>query len=184
MKLNKRCKIESATSKDKNRHNITEPYLEVRPDGQSRLMATDGRMLAVLPVETSEDDVSGYVSADALKASRKGRTMESVIRCNGSLEVWHGATFPRPDPGTYPNVDVVMPKNEATHGKRKIRLSLNAALLARLADAMGTEGVTLEFLADESDGSVSDPLMVTPRSTDDRKCAMDDALGVIMPMRL
>jgi hypothetical protein len=182
LNLPKKCKIESAASKDKTRHSIIEPYLEIRESG-SRMIATDGRILVVVPVETTPDDVSGYVSADALKASRKGKQVESVIRCNGALETWDGASYPRPDLGTYPNVDQVMPKNEATHGKRKIRFSVDAALLSRLADAMGTDGVTLEFLADESDGSVSDPLMVTPRSTSDRKCATIDALGVLMPMR-
>lgn len=182
MKLPKNCKIESAVSKDKTRHSITEPYLDIRESG-SRMVATDGKILAVVPVETTPDDISGYVSAEALKASRKGRQVESVIRCNGALETWDGASYPRPDLGTYPKVDQVIPKNEPTHIKKRVAVKLDSTLLSKLASAIGTEGVVMEMLWDSQDETVSDPIIVKPASTNGCRPASPEAFGVLMPMR-
>lgn len=182
MKIPKNCKIESAASKDKTRHSITEPYLEIREFG-SRMVATNGKILAVVPVETTPDDVSGYVSADALKASRKVKQIESVIRCNGALETWDGITYPRPDLGTYPNVEQVIPKNEPTHVKKRVVVKFDSNLLSKLASAIGTEGVVMEMLWDSQNETISDPIIVKPTSTNECRPASPEAFGVLMPMR-
>ena len=192
MKLHKKCKIESAASKDKSRACLMEPYIEIREGGFARIAATDGKILAVLPVECEDGEVSGYVSAEALKAARKGKLPEAEIHCNGALQVQGGATFPRMDSETFkfPKIDaVIVPPNEEIHGCQRVRLVINTALLSRLAEALGSDAVVLELQAEESTRGplglvVNRPIRVEPTSEghgDHLPCA--GAFGVIMPMR-
>ena len=99
-------KIESAVDSKEMRLHLTEPFLDVE---NKRLVATDGKILTAIKVEVEPDDVSGYISKDALVAARKiakkykEETIE--IRANGSLELKTGDKFNRRDLGTFPNVD-------------------------------------------------------------------------------
>lgn len=175
MKLQKGCKIEAVTSGDMTRQSITAPWLEIA-DGTGTLIATDGRAMAILPVEPGEHDVTGYVSEKALAAARKlVRKGEQVtVQCNGACTLTDGASFPRPfadDSGVkYPQWRQVLP--DATR-ESKLRVTLDPALLARLASALGVEdgqGVTLEFGKDEFE-----PVRVTGGTA--------GGIGVLMLMR-
>lgn len=193
MRLHKKCKIEFAASKDKSRACLMEPYLEIREGGFARIAATDGKILAVIPVECEDGETSGYVSADALKAARKGKLPEAEIHCNGALQVQGGATFPRMDSTefSFPKIDAVtVPPNQEIHGCQRVRLVINTALLSRLAEALGSDAVVLELQAEESPPwrtpglVVNRPIRVEPTSEghgDHLPCA--GAFGVIMPMR-
>lgn len=187
MKLPKNCKIELAASKNKIRPSIGAPYLEIRESG-SRVCATNGAILAVIPVETEEGETSGYLSIDALKAARKTRDEHAEIYCNGSLQVKNGATFPRHgEEMRFPDVDAVtVPPNEEIHGCKRVKLLIDTVLLSSLADAIGSECVTLWLQAEEGrDGLVVDrPIRVEPMSDGRaRPPACRDAFGVIMPIR-
>lgn len=184
----KKCKIESAASKDKTRACLMEPYLEIR-EGGSRIAATNGKILAVIPVETEEGEASGYVSPDALKAARKGRLPDVEIHCNGALQVQGGASFPRTESTelSFPRIDgVIVPPNEEIPGCQRVKLVLNVDLLSALADALGTNCVVLHMQAMECRGemAVNHPIRVEPTSEGrgDYPPA-PDAFGVLMPMR-
>ena len=169
MKFEKRHKIESAVASKKDyREKLQDCYLDVE---KPRLLATDGHILAIVPVETGEHDTTGYISVEALTSQRKatGKKVEHVeLACNGSVALPDGRTFPREDYGIYPNVDSVLPKPES----RNFHVALNADLLHRLADAIGSEVVVLHFDTTNPLGCIS----VTGKAT--------LATGAIMPCKL
>jgi hypothetical protein len=179
MKLAKNAKIEAVCSDDDTRRPITAPYLEVN-EGKGLLIATNGRAMAILPVEVGERDVTGYVSPQALVASRK------LVRGNGDIEVdcneactlKNGAAYPRPFaapagagedyvPTRFPNWRQVLPDKDRVV---KTRVAINPSLLMDLAKAMGSEGsVVLEFGEDEKDII---------------RLVSGDKVGLLIPMRV
>lgn len=136
--------IEKACSGDASRPVLSSVYLERLENQpiQGRLLATNGRIAAVVPVVVTDADKSGYIPADALKAARKHGNAEFLA--NGACVMPDGQTFARPDHGKYPNVENVIPK-----GETKFSVSLDPELLYSLAQAIGSDrGVTLEFSAE------------------------------------
>ena len=135
--------IEKACSRDASRPVLNSVYLERMESGpiQARLLATDGRIAAIVPVVVTSDDKAGYIPTDALKASRKHG---GEFTANGACTMPDGQTFARPDHGKYPNIEQVIPK-----GETKFSVSLDPELLYAVAQAIGSErGVTLEFSAE------------------------------------
>lgn len=159
MKLTAAAKIEGVVSTAKGRDVLRNVVLRidqpatVGDDGQpipgkGRLFATDGAMMAIIPVETNEHDVFGVITPESLAMARKlaGKRGEIDMTANGSLAIANGPAYPRPDKdlaGTWtsdqtlsqvvPNVDV------------GIRVCLDAVKLAKLAAALGKEKVYLTF---------------------------------------
>jgi hypothetical protein len=181
MKLHKNIKIESAASKDAARKVITETYLDIT-DGKGQLVATDGRILAAVPVEIEPGDVAGYVSAACLKAARKlsGRSDTASVGLNGAASFADGSTMPRTvdNPNSqYPNWRQVV---AAPYETPAMVIRFDALLLWNLAQAMGTQGVCLTIAAPD------EPIQVTPNSCGPfgytLRPACDDARGVIMPI--
>ena len=172
MKINISCKVEKAISKDQTRHAITAPWLTV----DSKVIATDGKILAVIPCEVNEGDAPGYIPTDALKASRKGRgaTGEMVLT-RAECQVLNGATFPVDNERTAPDWTAVIPPADRPI---KMRVALDPERLAALAEAMGAGAVVLE-IEDESS-----PITVRPASKGYGDVpAEPGAFGVIMPCR-
>jgi hypothetical protein len=181
MKLNKKIKIEAIASNDSTRHGITAPFLEVE-NGKGNLIATNGRGIVVVPVDISENDVSGHISIPALKASRKGKILEPSLEClEKTISLQDGTILPRIDLGSFPKWQQVIPDQE---GKTLRRVALNAEMLFDIASAMGTKGVILEFDAGNFDQA---PIKVFPKNSgkyNEEEPACPDAFGVIMPIRL
>lgn len=181
MKLHKNIKIESAASKDAARHVIGETYLDIT-DGKGQLVATDGRILAAVPVEIEPGDVAGYVSAACLKAARKlsGRSDTARVGLNGVASFADGSTMPR----TVDNANSQFPNWRqvvaAPYETPAMVIRFDALLLWNLAQAMGTQGVCLTIAAPDK------PIQVSPNSCgpfgDTLRPACDDARGVIMPI--
>jgi DNA polymerase III sliding clamp (beta) subunit (PCNA family) len=180
MKIHAKIKIEAACEDEKGTRDVLKnPYLEVHRDGErANLVATNGKILAVIPVEPEPGDTSGHVPVDALKTARKGAKGDVSIGCNGAVTLPGGVTMLRPDEGEYPEWRQVLPDQNR---ELKIRIGLNISLLKDLADAMGTEGLILEI------ADADQPVTVRPTGTGDygnsNRPANPDAYGVIMPMR-
>lgn len=175
MKIHKDCKIELATSKDASRHVITEPYLDMV---QSPVMvATNGAMLAVVPVETDIEDKTGFVTAEALKAERKAKL---GMLCNGELKITNGPAFFRPDNGKFPNWRTILPAEDR---EVVFKVGINVKMLWELCQAIGCETAQLEF-GDTLNGIVVKPTSVHSPYYPSKPCANDKAYGVIMPTRL
>jgi len=69
MKTKAKYEIELAASKDQCREVITNVQLDKE---NNCLVATDGKVLAIVPVETDTEDISGPISPEAFKSARKG----------------------------------------------------------------------------------------------------------------
>jgi hypothetical protein len=116
---------------------------------ESELVATDGKILTVIPVlgeANGEEpaDSEGYVTADALKRARKlngSKYANPVLMCNGGLKTCDGTESVRPPDSAFPNWMSVVPKEE----KRKATIELDVARLYQICEAMGTTKVQLCF---------------------------------------
>ena len=182
MKLKKSYKLEEACSTDATRPAICEPWIE--PNGESaklvtgigpRAIATDGKILAIVPCELQHDDKGERIAIKALKESRKAGGSKAEHAFIG-LETSHsvaagGAQYPvtqhRP-----PVMDRIVPGDNRAPAIVKIRL--DASLLLRLAKALGSQHdrVSLEISGE------ADVVIVRPMG---ENC--DEAFGLIMPVR-
>lgn len=187
MKLPKQILIEKACSGDATRPVLNSAYLDrsgTGPNGPGRLFATNGRIAAIVPVLVEDSDSAGYITADALKASRKcaANLEAATFSANGVLKMPDGQEFPRPDHGKYPNMEQVIPKDATVTA-----FSIDAELLYNLAQAIGSErGVTLEFSGDGK--AIRVKPCHNPRAENAKgkllrfEPACMDALGLIMPI--
>lgn len=160
MRLKKESKIEKiCISKKDHREVLKNCHLVVNEGNreESELMATDGKMAVILPVEAGEHDTTGTITIEALQAGRKASSKYSDINisANGSLAVENGPTFKRPDLTGFPtdNMRSLFPKEAG-----KIKVAIDAEKLKAIADAFGGTGrVVLEF-----DEELNKPVLVTP----------------------
>lgn len=170
MKLNKKYKIEKAVSTDTTQYVLNNPHLERTGTGKGVLIATDGRRLAVVPVELDVADRTGSVPLDAIKELVKDKYGRSVLIVNGKAELIRNdgskAEYPRAE-GTFPDWKRVIPT-----GKVDFEVTFNPQMLLDIARAIGVgkgEGVTLRLRKDGLQ-----PIEVTHDG---------EAHGVIMPMK-
>ena len=140
MKLSKEYKPEKACDPSNSRFQLSDARLV-----GDTLLATSGRLLAVIPVERDESDTDGPISKEALVASRKGlkRGQSAEIIANGDLKIVpQGMTFPRSEPGEWPSCDALL-RDEPAESVQNI--SLDAKLLRDLSEALGSSAVKLPF---------------------------------------
>lgn len=180
-----RQRIEEARDKEKDaRRGLAFVHLDAK---KSRLEASDGKILAVVPVEGCEGDTSGPVTAEALKMARsvnKGHVIG--ISANGTLKLDTGAEFPRPEAPTFPDVDRVTP--DPAHAR--ILLGINPELLRRLHLAIAENASAQPYLAlyisPDQDGVVRRGIHVRVAGksygSEARGVETGDAYGVQMPV--
>jgi DNA polymerase III sliding clamp (beta) subunit (PCNA family) len=179
MKIPVACKIELCASKDETRLCLVNPYFD---KAANAIIATQGMSMAIVPVESDESDVSGFVSPTALAMARKqARKGEggAEIYLNGSQLLADKTVLVRPSEesnGRFPNWQQVVPKMES-EAYGTIRIGLNAKLLWELAQAIGSECVCLSIK------DANSPLIVTP-SGGSKPVACRDAKGILMPLRV
>lgn len=175
MKVAKIHKLESAVSKDDTRSAITQPFIQ-----GGRVIATDGKILASVPIETEEgEDVEGKkIPIDALKAGRKasGKLWPDVLLTftETACGILGGASFPLHHtevvaPRVAEIVSAKLEKEEATFS-----VTLDIDLLKRLSEALGTEKVTLNFKDHQS------IITVLPSGLENRD---NRSFGLLMPIR-
>ena len=184
MKLPKNVLIEKACSADASRAVLNHAYLETDAEGfhKSRLIASDGYILACVPLLVDSADKNGAIPAEALKAARSSekRSEEITIAAYGVCKLPNGLEVARPDVGSYPKVDYLFPRGEVRH-----RISLDPELLYRLAQAIGSgRGLTIEVIEGSQAYRVrphTNSGAKTPKGTLARFApACPDAVGLIM----
>lgn len=175
MKIAKIHKLESACSKDDTRPAINQPFVQ-----NGRCIATDGKMLASVPIETEEgEDVEGKkIPLDAIKAARKasGKLWPDMLLnfTDTHCSILGGASFP------LHHLDVVAPRvaeivsSKLEREESAFCVTLDVDLLKRLSEALGTEKITLCFKDDKS------VITALPSSTESRD---NRAFGLLMPIR-
>ncbi len=167
MQIDRSYKIEKCVSTDPNRENLGNIFITKR-----HAMATNGTVLAIVPVVSDDVDTVGLMSADALKAGRKmtpARMGLIEISLNGSQELKDGTKIPRPTNVKQPRIFHLL---RHAHKDRQYKIGLNATMLKMLADGLGSEELILEF------GTSTSAILVTPKQS------TDGAVGLIMPIRI
>ena len=160
---------------------LREPWLDV---DKERLVATNGHVMVVIPVEVDSDDTTGHVPMDAVKAARKVTKDDPHLLMETEHANAYGGRYPRGDLGKYPNVDQII--EPLPKGEGEADIILDAKMLYDLAQALMTckttepARVRLYFKKDD-EGTVDKTaaIRVVPLSPN----AAADAFGVIMPCR-
>ncbi|HUT79519.1 MAG TPA: hypothetical protein VM285_17615 [Polyangia bacterium] len=167
-----------------------------RDDDGARLVATNGRLLAVVPVTADEGDIPGTIPAEAVREACKARSAanpEAQVDANGSVRVTTKparvtdsgravpagpvAEFEREDSAdvAFPQWRRVVPDSDSTP---TYRVALSARYLLALARAIGTDdaegAVELEFR--EPTGAI----VVRPTPQGEGRAV--GAFGVLMPI--
>jgi hypothetical protein len=166
MQIDRSYKLEKCVSTDPNRENLGNIFVTKR-----HCMATNGTVLALVPITSEPEDTTGLLSADALKAGRKLTTAREGsinIGLNGSQQLRDGTRIPRPTNVKQPRIFHLL---RGAHRERQYKIGINATMLKMLADALGSEELVLEFATSTS------AILVTP------KHPTDGAVGLIMPIR-
>lgn len=180
MKIDKKYKIESASSTDVSRYILNSVRIEktsVTPDGrQAQAIATDGKIMAMVPVQLEDGDKEeAIVSPKAFATARKacGKLADARIELNGSAKVTsvEGEQSFGYIEGNYPNWKQVQPGDY----KDSLKVSLDAKLLFNLWKAIGGESASNNRINLEIDTKNDmNPIKVT---TD------GDGKGIIMRIR-
>ncbi len=173
MQLDKSLKIEGIVSSDVSRPHISAMHLDA---AKRVLVATNGHMLASVPVTVDTDDHAGPVTVEALKAARKSAGKgDPILLVNGAQQIPGGASFPRPSGFTFPPYEAILPKYKRGDDGT-LTIGLNASYLRALADAIGAKDGNIAITINLKDPA-HDPFVVT--------CDADPrAIGVLMPVRL
>lgn len=192
-------------STDQTRYVLNGAYFDVENE---RLVVTDGRWMVLLPVVVEEGDVSGIaptesvVEAMRLAKKTKGTGPDGAlagIKLNGCVELRNGAKFDKVE-GVYPNYSQVIPdyvrirmKSNRTEAERmtldsglaeRTNISFDARLLHEMAQAMGSDSVTLELVKSRKEEGGVDSLEVIVVRPGSGKDAVVGSVGVLMPMRM
>lgn len=175
MKLSKIHKLESAVSKDDTRPGIMQPFIQ-----GGRCIATDGKILASVPIQAEEgEEVEGKkIPLDAIKAGRKasGKLWPDIplTFTETHCSILGGASFP------LHHVDVQVPRvAEIVSAKLEreeatFSVTIDVDLLKRLSEALGTEKLTLNFKDSQS------IITALPSGVENRD---NKAFGLLMPIR-
>jgi hypothetical protein len=183
MKIDRKYKPELCASKDPMRI----PLQYVAIDG-NQAVATDGRRLVCVPCERSEGDGDGvllvkpeHLIADRRNCNKKRPNVELVIngpvvrrvnRQGDTVEIksksdHHGFTnFPK-------NWKEVIPKAD----RKNVVINLNAKLLYEIAQAMGSDLVSIKAEA----SAEHEPIVINPINY--QGAIINEAIGVLMPLR-
>lgn len=178
--------VHRAASVESKRFALRSTAAFIPADGDAALVATDGRMLAVVPFQFPNPTDPGVRGDDAgavrlipleamQAATKRGRT-DSAVYMNGTARV-EGAKgsseFPIEDFGSFPPCADVIPAEQQI--RKGISVSLNPELLARLAEALGS-GSAVSVIVDPEG---TRPMVVIPMSGSK---APEDAVGLLMPV--
>jgi hypothetical protein len=167
MQIERKYRIEKCVSSDPSRTNLQNIYISRR-----HAMSTNGRILAIVPVQVQEDDEIGWLSPGALKHARKisSKGLDSVhIVLNGAQVLPDGTIMNRPEGENPPRTFRIL---KDAHSNRKYRVGINASYLKDLSDALGNEELILEI------GDPNSAILVRPVHSE------SGTVGLLMPIRL
>jgi len=166
MIIDNKYKIEEAASRDPRRFTLQGVHVAM-VNGSAKAVATDGRILAMVPVATTEEDTLGVTArAETFKRARKAfkKMTCAEVKLNGKATVRESdgeVSFDYVE-GNYPNFSQVLPKP----AEKALKLSFDPNNLLRLWKALGgddkkAQGVTLTIGHDGSTVDAHRPVEVT-----------------------
>jgi hypothetical protein len=156
--ISAKCKIGDCVQSEAKAYGGTIGHVVLAPGeaNSGHLIATDGRVLAVVPVEGENLPESNvFLPADAVKSGNRSITVtvNSEVRATAGKYV---KSYPLPEQvGLYPSVKDIFPESLSDY----CEVRLNAKDLANLASAISPDGIVrLYFHADE-DHRVTKPMV-------------------------
>jgi len=167
MQIERKFKIEKCVSTDESRPNLQNIYVSRR-----HATSTNGRILAIVPVQVQEDDETGWLSPEALKHARRvsAKGLDTVqIVLNGGQVLPDGTIMNRPEGENPPHTFRILREAQSN---RKYRVGINAAYLKHLSEALGNDELILEI------GDPNSAILVRPVHSE------SGTVGLIMPIRL
>ena len=167
MEINKKYKLEKAVTKDQMRESLQNIIIL-----QDQAIATDGYILAAVPVKMEDGDTAGLLSPDALKLGRKVMPKgfdEIRIALDGSQKLSDGTVLPRPEGEQPQRLQSIL---EDAQKKRKFKFGINPTFLKELSEAIGADEVVLELSAPDK------AILVRPFKDNNGE------KGIIMPVRI
>lgn len=173
MKIESKYKIENAASTDSTRLSINGIYFE-----NSQAIATDGRILAIVPCEHTDSEAKHIVKLDDFKLIRKAQSKAEYVEANLNGEIkavgqkGESYTFQKLD-CTFPNYKQVLPaKNRPVNCK----IAFDVSLLLKLALALGADKEQATVTLEIEDNLA--PIVVRANNQSD-----STSYGVLMPVR-
>lgn len=149
MQIDSKFHIEKVASTDDGREILHGVYIDCRKPEAHVAIATNGRALAVVPIDDVQDGEAGKLIPSAvMPKARKlaGKYGRLCLGLNGAIKLSDGSTMPFADNEgkEFPNWRQIVPE-EGRPGA--IKVALNPALLSAIASAIGATGeiVTLEI---------------------------------------
>jgi hypothetical protein len=166
MQIDKQYKLEKAVSKDQSRENMQNIWTT-----KHHAFATNGTILAAVPVTNEKDDTTGWLTPECLKLARRGVNGSDAIAIslNGQMTIPGGMTLPRPTESRFPHIFRLL---RHALSNRKVRFALNAGHLRNLSEAIGSEEVIIEL------GNTDEAIVIRPLHES------NSALGLVMPIRI
>lgn len=163
------------------RYYLREPWFDA---DHERILATNGHVMAVIPVEADPDDTTGPVPMEAVKAVRKVHKKDGDLLLEPGHANAYGDRYPRADHDKYPDVKYII--EPLDDGKGEADIVLDAKLLYDLAQALieckTTEAARVRlFFKKDEEGTVDKKaaIRVVPMGPG----SVADAFGIIMPCR-
>ena len=93
MQIDKKYRLEKVVSKDPAREHLQNIWVT-----KHHAFATNGMILAAIPITADKEDTPGWLSSDALKLARKQSSTDDIrIELNGVQKLPDGTTILRPD---------------------------------------------------------------------------------------
>ena len=167
MEINRKYKLEKAVSKDPMRENLQNIFIT-----GDKAIATDGYIMAVVPIKAEDSDTPGLLSPDALKLGRKSMPKgfdEIRIALDGNQKLQGGTVLPRPEGEKPQRLQSILSDAQK---KRKFKFGINVSLLNDLSNAIGADEVVLELSAPDK------AILVRPLKDNEGE------KGIIMPVRV
>ncbi len=181
MRINKDFKLHKAVETDKkSKRNAIKGIMFDKKN--SRLIATNGHILAITPVEECQKDVSCIIPAKAysetikttnptIETSKKKQNNIKINSINGDSNIYEAITEEK-----YPDYERVLPEDD----KPVVELKFNAKLLYNLSQALGNDIVTLTLTNDTLDDYNGYLVAINAIKV---TAQMQDSYGILMPWR-
>lgn len=178
MQFDAKHKIHKAAAREIGRYAFNGVLFDKSDPANPVLVATNGRMMAVVPAtDVEEDSERGIVPLAIIDHAIKRRRFSPKIHVNGQATATDrdGGTLTQPlVEGEFPDWRAVQPKEGEA---RQVKLTINAGYLKALAEALGAESdeVSLSFDVDAKRGDVRTAIRVEANGD-------HEGFGILMPI--
>jgi hypothetical protein len=173
MNFDRKYKIQSIVSQDFSRPNITNVFFDKE---KKRCVATNGVAMAIIEVSDCDRDVGGQIQPEAFTEAAKKTSKHlppALDAAKDTVTFPDGCSAPRAhEAQPYPIYERVLPTFDPKDAN-VVRISFDAALLAKMAKALGASQDFVTLAVDLTNLSTAPMLVMVSKG--------QEAFGVLMP---